>query len=120
MPHSDRSALTLREQIAQTEQVDFTIQGAAKSAAWQDDIEVSALSDSERHLGHIFWDGDAWVAYDAVHPSPSSDGFLCLGRFRSVNEAKEVIEKSVGVLRRPVLCQKGLSFTEEIFGLVPV
>ena len=64
---------------------------------WYLGVGVCALADSERHLGHAIREGDIWVAYDAVHPNASHNGFLALGRFQDLSEATQAIESSVGV-----------------------
>lgn len=67
------------------------------SPMWYVGAGVCALADSERHLGHAIHDADSWTAYDAVHPNKSRDGFLVLGRFKSMGDAIRAIESSVGV-----------------------
>ena len=70
------------------------------SPTWYEAGGVWALADSERHLGHSFREGKLWLAYDAVHPNPSKDGFLCVGQFSSANAARSAIEGSLGVIGR--------------------
>jgi hypothetical protein len=72
----------------------------ASPARWYVAATICALADSDRHLGHAISDGAAWLAYDAVHPNASNDGFLFLGRFRAMVEARFAIENSVGVCGR--------------------
>jgi hypothetical protein len=62
---------------------------------WFKVMGVCALVDSERHLGHAVRERGVWLAYDAVHPNASHDGFLCLGRFKTAADARRAIETSV-------------------------
>jgi hypothetical protein len=61
---------------------------------WKNASFVCALSDNERHLGHIV-NLDQWHAYDATRPNKQLDGFFCVGAFDSAEEAKTAVEKSV-------------------------
>ncbi len=67
------------------------------NATWYVSSEVCALADSERHLGHAVRQGDAWLAFDAMHANRAHDGLSCLGRFPNVIAAKRAIESSIGV-----------------------
>jgi len=67
---------------------------------WYEADGGCVLGDSERHLGHAIQDGREWWAYDAVHPNASRSGFLCLGRFKTMNDAQCAIESSVGAYER--------------------
>jgi hypothetical protein len=67
---------------------------------WYEAEGGCVLGDSERHLGHAIQDGEEWWAYDAVHPNASRSGFLCLGRFKTMADAKYAIESSVGAFER--------------------
>jgi hypothetical protein len=71
---------------------------------WFEGIDVCALADSERHLGHAFRDKNGWRAYDGVHPNRTQNEFLCLGYFPTVQEARRAIESSVFLSpgRRPL------------------
>ena len=72
----------------------------AGAPAWRISEHICALSDSERHLGHIVKIGARWHAYDATRSSETGDGFLCLGTFVSMDSAKHAIEQSCGRNRR--------------------
>ncbi|MDP9053774.1 MAG: hypothetical protein M3N93_05655 [Acidobacteriota bacterium] len=64
---------------------------------WHDSDTLCALTDSERHLGHAVRVGEYWVAYDATHFNPTSDGFRIIGTFPTLEEAKEGIVNSVSL-----------------------
>ncbi|HVW08525.1 MAG TPA: hypothetical protein VHC90_08085 [Bryobacteraceae bacterium] len=78
-------------------------QHIAGATAWRISAHICALSDSERHLGHIVKVGMRWHAYDATHSNETGDGFLCLGNFVSMESAKEAVEQSCGVRRTSFL-----------------
>jgi hypothetical protein len=72
----------------------------AGAPAWRTSAHICALSDGERHLGHIVKVGARWHAYDATRSSETGDGFLCLGNFVSTESAKNAVEQSCGRSRR--------------------
>lgn len=80
--------------MAQTETLTLSTEG---NATWYVSSEVCALADSERHLGHAVRQGDAWLAFDAMHGNGTNTGLSCLGRFSNVIAAKRAIESSTGV-----------------------
>jgi hypothetical protein len=61
---------------------------------WQDSDQVCALTDSDRHLGHLIR-SDRWYAYDATRLDESSRGFTCLGAFSDLESAKRILELAV-------------------------
>jgi hypothetical protein len=73
---------------------------AVSAAKWYVAVEICALADSERHLGHAVREGSEWLAYDAIHPNAANDGFRFLGSFRTDVDARLAIESSVGVCGR--------------------
>ena len=73
---------------------------AVSAAKWYVAVEICALADSGRHLGHAVREGSEWLAYDAIHPNATNDGFLFLGSFRTDVDARLAIENSVGVCGR--------------------
>jgi hypothetical protein len=75
-------------------------QGNAGAPAWRISAHICALSDGERHLGHIVKVGARWHAYDATHSNETGDGFLCLGNFVSTESARDAVEQSCGYRRR--------------------
>jgi hypothetical protein len=63
-------------------------------AAWRDSSHIHALSDDERHLGHVI-KTDQWEAFDATHSNAAGNGFRYLGSFAGIRTAKEEVERSV-------------------------
>jgi len=72
----------------------------AGAPAWRISAHICALSDGERHLGHIVKVGSRWHAYDATRSNETEDGFLCLGNFISMEPAKGAVEQSCGRSQR--------------------
>lgn len=66
---------------------------------WQDGEDVCALSDGDRHLGHIERVEAGWKAYDATHPDGERNGFKDLGVFDDVISAKAAVELSCAMVR---------------------
>jgi hypothetical protein len=64
---------------------------------WRESVDVCALADAERHLGHAIRAGKLWVAYDGMHLNPSCDGFRIIGTFATVAAAKQAIEENAGI-----------------------
>ncbi len=63
-------------------------------AVWRDGKDICALSDDDRHLGHVVNDGK-WHAFDAVHHNAEGNGFRHVGAFATVVDAKAAVERSV-------------------------
>ena len=63
--------------------------------AWKSSEHICALSDNERHLGHIVKTRD-WHAYDATHFDAASSGFKYLGQFSERAAAMEAVEAVAG------------------------
>jgi hypothetical protein len=61
---------------------------------WRTAGHICALSDAERHVGHIVRIGGRWHAYDAMHANTTGDGFLSLGTFIALDCAKGAVEQS--------------------------
>ena len=66
----------------------------AAALAWRISGQICALSDGERHVGHLVKIGGRWHAYDAMHSNETRDGFRNLGTFVSLDSAKEAVEQS--------------------------
>lgn len=64
------------------------------AAAWRNSAQICALSDEERHIGHIVKIGGRWHAFDAVHSNETGDGFRSLGTFAAPESAKRAVEQS--------------------------
>jgi hypothetical protein len=71
------------------------------TAVWSEALNVCALADAERHLGHAVRVPQGWTAYDATQLNTAADGFKELGAFRTIAEAKIAIENSLGICGRP-------------------
>ncbi len=62
--------------------------------AWRTSSHICALSDGERHIGHVVRIGGSWHAFDAMHSNETGDGFLALGTFAAVEAAQRTVEQS--------------------------
>jgi hypothetical protein len=61
---------------------------------WRNSAHICALSDGERHVGHIVKIGGRWHAFDAMHSNEKGDGFRSLGTFASVATARDAVEQA--------------------------
>jgi hypothetical protein len=61
---------------------------------WRDSRNVCALSDGDRHLGHIVLKDGQWYCFDATHLNDARNGFKQLGAFPSIHVAKAAVESS--------------------------
>jgi hypothetical protein len=68
------------------------------SLTWRHSDHICALSDGERHVGHIVKIGGRWHAFDAMHSNRAGDGFLSLGTFASEFPAKSAVEQCYRML----------------------
>jgi len=73
---------------------------------WHDSAHISALSDDERHLGHIVHT-ERWHAWDATKPNTTGDGMRYLGGFESADEAKKNVERSLAISMIPSVHRAG-------------
>jgi len=67
-----------------------------RTTGWRDSFNICALSEEERHLGHIVRKGRFWNAFDSTHLNDARDGFRHLGSFLSVLGAKHAVEQATG------------------------
>jgi len=65
--------------------------------AWKSSEHICALSDNERHLGHIIKTKD-WHAYDATHSDGTLSGFSYLGQFADRATAMQAVEAATGAI----------------------
>jgi hypothetical protein len=65
---------------------------------WRHSVHICALSDGERHVGHIVKIGGRWHAFDAMHSNDNGDGFRSLGTYASESPAKNVVEQCYRLL----------------------
>jgi hypothetical protein len=72
----------------------FSNNEPAYSRSWRSSEHVCALSDDERHFGHVI-KTQLWDAYDATHPNEASRGFKYLGAFDDLAAAMQAVESSV-------------------------
>lgn len=61
--------------------------------AWRNSGHICALSDGERHIGHIMKVGGRWHAFDAMHSNDTGDGFRSLGTYVAVEAARNAVEQ---------------------------
>ena len=66
-----------------------------KASCWFDSSAVCALSDTDRHLGHVVFNKGRWEAFDATHLNDARDGFKYLGAFPTSADAKAAVEASI-------------------------
>jgi hypothetical protein len=66
--------------------------------AWRHSVHICALSDGERHVGHIVKIGGRWHAFDAMHSNENGDGFCSLGNYSSEGPAKNSVEECYRLL----------------------
>ena len=69
-------------------------QGPGSALEWRTSAHICALSDGERHVGHIVRVGGRWHAYDAMHSNDEGDGFRSLGTYVAVDAAKKAVEQT--------------------------
>lgn len=65
---------------------------------WRHSDHICALSDGERHVGHIVKIGGRWHAFDAMHSNDNGDGFRSLGSYASESPAKIAVEQCYRLL----------------------
>jgi hypothetical protein len=65
-----------------------------RDRVWRHSRNICALSDGERHLGHIVLTANGWHAFDATHLNDDRNGYRDLGVYGSVKVAKAVVEGS--------------------------
>lgn len=70
----------------------------ATLVSWQNSDHICALSDGERHIGHVVKIGGRWHAFDATHSNETGDGFRSLGTFAVVETARHAVEQSYRML----------------------
>jgi hypothetical protein len=68
---------------------------------WRNSNHRCALSDSERHIGHIVRIGRRWHAFDATHSNAAGDGFRSAGTFVAAESARNAVEQSYRSLPMP-------------------
>lgn len=64
----------------------------AAALEWQYSGQICALSDGERHIGHVVKIGGRWHAFDAMHGNDTGDGFQSLGTFVARESAITAVE----------------------------
>ena len=75
--------------------------------SWRNSRYICALSDAERHLGHLV-KTEQWHAYDATHSNGPSGGFKYLGPFTDLAVAKQAVESAVASSGRPRTMRAGV------------
>jgi len=74
---------------------------------WLVSAHTCAVSDAERHLGHIFECGGKWIAFNATQPNRQKNGPRQLGPFKSFEDARASLEVSLGIARTPTVKSAG-------------
>ena len=72
--------------------------GLSLALAWRVSPHICALTDGERHVGHIVKIGGRWHAFDAMHSNDAGDGFRALGTYAALESAQRAIEQSYHLL----------------------
>ena len=75
-----------------------TDHGVNGAFGWRISAHICALTDGERHVGHIVKIGGRWHAFDAMHSNEAGDGFRVLGTFSSREPAQKAVEQSYCLL----------------------
>ena len=78
-------------------------------ATWRESKNVCALADEHRHLGHAIRAG-GWVAFNGTRLNAEQSGFLCLGRFETLMQAKEAVEISLAAAQHRRTMTAGTSY----------
>lgn len=68
----------------------------AVGLSWRVSRNVGALTDGERHVGHVIKASGQWHAYDAMHRSEGGAGFRLLGSFAALESAQQAVERIYG------------------------
>jgi hypothetical protein len=71
--------------------------GSTAELTWRISAHICALSDGERHVGHVVKVGGRWHAFDAMHSNKMGDGFRPLGNFGTLEPAKRAVEQGYHV-----------------------
>lgn len=78
-----------------------------RTPGWRDSNNVCALSDGDRHLGHVVLKAGQWNAFDATHLDDKRDGFKGLGMFPSLDLAKAAVEGSIASESKEAVLKAG-------------
>jgi hypothetical protein len=81
-----------------------------RTPGWRDSSNVCALSDGDRHLGHVVLKARQWNAFDATHLDDQRNGFKDLGMFPSLNLAKAAVEESIASESKEAVLKAGAGF----------
>lgn len=79
---------------------------------WQSTPDVLTVCDSERHLGHALR-FDSWHAFDATKLNETGDGWMYLGVFETIIDARAAIAGSLEQLESltaPLVMTAGSGF----------
>ncbi len=61
---------------------------------WRTSGQACALSDGDRHIGHVLKIGARWHAFDATQSNEMGNGFRSLGVFTSPEAGQRAVEQS--------------------------
>ena len=76
---------------------EFRTEGALR---WRTSNHTCALTDGERHIGHVVKLGSLWHAFDATHPNDSGDGFRPIGIFAVPDDGQRAVERCYATEQR--------------------
>ena len=82
------------------------MEGLRNEPVWHRSGDICAVSDGDRHLGHIVRT-DAWEAYDATKLNGNGTGFKYLGQFERSVDAELAVNKSLTMSARPKTLRAG-------------
>jgi hypothetical protein len=69
---------------------------------WCDSESLCAVSDDDRHLGHILR-ARGWQAFDSTKLNETGDSYRYIGTFPNKRQAKEAVMNSVVTSSRPLV-----------------
>ena len=80
----------------------YSALNSATALVWRHSEHVCALSDGDRHIGHIVKIGGRWHAFDAMHSNEQGNGFRSLGTYAGAGPARNAVEQCYRVLPVPL------------------
>ena len=77
----------------------MTVKQEPKTAGpkWSNSGNICALTDGERHLGHIVRADQGWLAFDGTHVNGDGCSFQTLGFFPSIESARKAVMRAAGL-----------------------
>ncbi len=78
----------------ETESPDRSPQRDSSNLIWRVSRSVGALTDGERHIGHVVRNQGRWDAFDATQLASDGEGFLLVGTFHTLEAAQQALEQA--------------------------